>query len=366
MRCNKCKREFEVIYRRECKICGYWYRHKNLKEAITSKDFWSSEELDYILECLFYNKPKYINEIVGGLKNKTLVGLCELLSTDMRVGGNTNQKILLDCFICGKKMVKTLEFALKDRAYCSMECRDSFRSEHFVGENSSFYNRIETKCNYCEKKIKKIPYHINKTNSFGEHNSFCSKECYWNFRKIHYVGEKHPLVNKVYTDEERLQFAERTVAMIQNGVYPQTMTKPHVAINKLLDDNFINYENEFSLKYQLLDIYLTDYNIGIEIMGDYWHANPNKYVEISELNSVQLKNKTQDKRKHTYTKKYHGFEILYLWEIDINKNIKLCELLIKKYIETNGVLQDYNSFNYYVNDNELLLKSEIVTPYFIE
>ena len=66
-------------------------------------------------------------------------------------------------------------------------------------------------------------------------------------------------------------------------------------------------------------------------------------------------------------KKYYKFEILYLWENEIINDINLCSLLLEKYIETNGILCDYNSFNYYVNDNGTLqLKENIIHPYFIE
>ena len=146
----------------------------------------------------------------------------------------------------------------------------------------------------------------------------------------------------------------------------RTLTKPHRTINKLLDDNNISYINEKVLDFYSIDICLSD-NLMIEIMGDYWHSNPlascNKDKELKYAQKVNL---PKDKAKHTYVKKYYNFELLYLWESDIEKDETLCLKLIQKYINNNGILQDYNSFNYYVNDkNELCLKDNITKHYFM-
>lgn len=366
MECGKCKRNFEIIYRKECKICGYWNRHKGLKQKIISEGIWSEQELDLILEKLFYCNIEYINDLLPLLNNKSLMELGELLKNKMPVRGQTKQRVKLKCYICHKEMNKTLDFIFKDRIYCSIKCRDVYRSKNFRGENSPSYKKIITKCSNCGENIAVIPYDFNKENSFGEKNNFCCYNCYYEFRSKHYVKEKSSQYGIKKTKEERLKMSENTTKRICEGKMPQTLTKPHMEINNILNNLKIIYTNEFNLKYQSLDIWINDYNLGIEIMGDYWHGNPNNY-SISDINKskIQLKDKTQDKRKHTYVKKYYNFEILYLWENDINKNNKLCELLISKYINSNGILQDYNSFNYYIKDNILFLKEKIVKPYFL-
>ena len=150
--------------------------------------------------------------------------------------------------------------------------------------------------------------------------------------------------------------------MISSGIMPQTMTKPHKKINDLLNLNQIYFENEYPVKYHSIDIFLSDYNLMIEIMGNYWHAHPSKY-NMNELTKQQKKSIKQDKSKHTYVKKYNGIEILYLWEKDINENIDLCWLLIQKYITSNGTLDNYHSFNYHLDQNILRLNDILVTPF---
>ena len=225
----------------------------------------------------------------------------------------------------------------------------------------SFLNstRVKFNCEYCGRKSTDKATHYNKVN-----HHFCSKECSNKYRSVNYSGENHPMYG-VKFDNERIQSMRKIGAESVQKI-SRTLTKPHRTINKLLDDNNISYINEKVLDFYSIDICLSD-NLMIEIMGDYWHSNPlascNKDKELKYAQKVNL---PKDKAKHTYIKKYYNFELLYLWESDIEKDETLCLKLIQKYINNNGILQDYNSFNYYINDkNELCLKDNITKPYFM-
>ena len=63
--------------------------------------------------------------------------------------------------------------------------------------------------------------------------------------------------------------------------------------------------------------------------------------------------------------KKHKLEILYLWEDDILHNIEKCKQLINEYIAKNGILENYNSYNYQFISGDLILKENIINPYFI-
>ncbi len=155
-----------------------------------------------------------------------------------------------------------------------------------------------------------------------------------------------------------------TLKQYSDGILNR-QTKPQIIINTILSDNHIEYINEKTFKYYSVDNYLNKTNLIIEVMGDYFHANPILYDSYEELNEMQKKDVIRDKRKNTYIKRYHNINILYLWEYDIKNNLKLCEALIHLYIKTNGILQNYNSFNYSLKDNELTLNKNILNPYFI-
>ena len=112
-----------------------------------------------------------------------------------------------------------------------------------------------------------------------------------------------------------------------------------------------------------IDNYLNDYNLMIEVQGDYWHVNPIIYnCNGRFINNTQIKDIIQDKKKHTYVKNT-GIEILYIWESDIKNNVDLCEKLILNYIDKHGILENYNSFNWFISNGSLNLKKDILHSY---
>ena len=66
---------------------------------------------------------------------------------------------------------------------------------------------------------------------------------------------------------------------------------------------------------------------------------------------------------YSYFKNQYNIEILYLWETDILKNKEVCIELIKEYINSYGILHNYHSFNYCINNGNLLLNNNIIIPY---
>ena len=270
---------------------------------------------------------------------------------------NQKIKIKVYCKKCNKELiVKPSQYKKQKQFLC-----DEHIKHRLSGKDSPFYNRIDVNCTNCGKLYPVIPYDYNKTNRFGDSHNFCCQQCYWEYRSRYYVDDKHSMFGTHQSEESKENQRQIALRMIANGELPQTMTKPHKKINDLLLSHNIKVENEHLEKYHSIDIYLPEYNLMIEIMGDYWHANPMKY-DGNNLTKQQKKSIKQDKSKHSYIKKYKNVEILYLWECDIKKNIDLCWLLIKNYIDNRGILDNYHSFNYSYNDNELILNDIIMRP----
>ena len=124
----------------------------------------------------------------------------------------------------------------------------------------------------------------------------------------------------------------------------------------------VDYINEKEFVYYSADNYLVNYNLVIEIMGDYWHCNPNIFT--SPINETQKNRIIKDKAKRTFLRNQCGIETLYLWESDIYENLPICSLLIDKYIASNGNLLNYNSFNYHISDDQLIVNESLIYPYF--
>lgn len=64
------------------------------------------------------------------------------------------------------------------------------------------------------------------------------------------------------------------------------MTTPHTIISEYLNSINVNHINEYIISPFAADIKLNDYNILIEIMGSYWHADSRRYKD-DQLNEPQ-------------------------------------------------------------------------------
>ena len=144
-------------------------------------------------------------------------------------------------------------------------------------------------------------------------------------RKIHgHTGHKHSEATKAI-------LREKTTKRIANGEFPQTKTSIHRKIMSEMKRNKIwkGFVSEFNFNNRFcIDVADPKRRIAIECQGDYWHANPKFY---SKRNQTQGRNVGRDKIKKKALKK-DGWEVIELWECDINNNIDLCLLKIKNAI----------------------------------
>lgn len=229
--------------------------------------------------------------------------------------------------------------------FCSIQCQGKWQSTQ-LGDLNPRSKKQKTNCDFCGKLINVANYKMNK---FKHH--FCNQECSRGWYSTTFSQD----------DEWKDISRKRAVNILSNNI-PTTNTKPQLIINELLDNLKINYRNEENFVYYSVDNFLYEYGLIIEVMGDFWHCNPQKY-SYDTMRDIQKKRIPKDKAKHTYILNNHSVEILYLWETDIYNNIDLCRLLIKKYVEDNGKLENYHSFNYHMQGSELVLNKDIIIPF---
>lgn len=246
------------------------------------------------------------------------------------------------CEICKKDMYVSKKSAQR---FCSDTCQCEWQKTR-KGINNPRFTQIEIVCNWCGKKYYESKYKINAQSHF-----FCSIQC----RQDWYanVWSQQP----EWKEKSRV----RAVKNIEQGLMASKQSKPQLILNRLLDNRKIRYENEYNIKYYSVDNYLTDYNLFIEVMGDYWHCNPIKYSNIEYEH--QRETIRRDKAKRTYIMKKYHTAVLYLWETDLVKNQKLCEALIENFINKNGILINYDSFNYHLENEDLCLNKQIISSY---
>lgn len=360
IRCHKTK-DIKLFKPRHktCKLCQWWDKHN-----FDIPSDWNRRDVEYIIEQIHDAHTIYLNDISSCI-GRSLQDVIVLLKEKLNLTNIRNQKIRVkvNCDNCNKEFETFMgKIQLNNFNFCCHGCYSSFRGRYYVGEKASVYTQKEYFCSYCNNKIM-IPANRQKSlNAEGIERHFCNHQCYSNFRKQYYRGDKLYNTGIDMGEDFKDKCRINTTLLYENGVFSR-QTKPQRIINQLLEDMNIKYQNEKNCKYYSIDNYLTEYNLMIEIMGDYFHANPTKF---SSLNQIQQKDVARDARKNTYIKKYYHIDILYLWENDINNNIEVCKKLIEAYINTKGILADYNSYNYQIKNDELFLNNEIINPYFIQ
>lgn len=311
-------------------------KQKNCYCSVECKSL--SQHTGHDVECAYCHKKFYrraycIDERFNKKQNHFCSVKCQM---DYRV---EQAKEVRFCEICNS------EFECKKKSkqrFCSHNCQNKWQTTLTGKSNPRFKQKLTT-CTYCNNLFYVQSYKLNNGGRL-----FCSTDCRRNW------------FSKIYSQSEDVREMHRRhiIKNFKDGKYDKLETKPQIIINNILDDNKIIYEREYDLTYFCLDNFLVESKLMIEVMGDYWHSNPIKYG--NSKSDLQKKIMRKDKAKHTYVNKYYNTEILYLWEYDILNNRELCEKLILEYIEKNGKLVTYHSFNYVLNNEKLNLSKKII------
>jgi len=102
--------------------------------------------------------------------------------------------------------------------------------------------------------------------------------------------------------------------------------------SKILIDIVVKFKSQYVLKDKIYDFYLPEYGILIEVDGDYYHCNPRKYPR-GAINKMQRKNIRNDNYKDSLAKAW-GFQLIRVWEYDINNMGAVVSRKLKLLLET--------------------------------
>lgn len=325
--CPQCGVEFSYMKSKERKFCS---KECYIKSKQTGAD----------IQCDNCGKTFHRNQShIDRQKSKGQNNFCCMKCQKEYLHKQTYE--IRSCEICGKEFEVS---KLSTQRFCSDECQIQWQTTR-VGNLNPKFTSILTPCTYCGKAHYVKPYKFNQQENF-----FCSVEC----RQAWYAD--------VYSQKEEWKELSRQRALKQlqsNSL--GTETTPQKIVNEILDKLDVVYNREEPFEFYAVDNYLLDYNLIIEVQGDYWHTNPNKYC--SQINQTQYNVIRKDKAKHSYFKNQYKIEILYLWEYDILHNEDVCKNLIQFYINNNGIIPNYHSFNYQIVDHELKLNQDIILAY---
>lgn len=339
----------------KCRACDFQERHKEFVLPVGM----NYDSYQKLLKLIFNQGVSSLNQMENILDIDAAVihNVIRLLNIQGKKFTYT-----LQCEYCSKPydIPPSQCFPIHKSHYCSNTCYHNYKKENPIkGKCHPQYNRKSVNCSYCGKECHVPLWKTNRTNKEGVNHIYCSQACCWNHKKIYYRGQRSNFSN--YKPPTEVQMARMNKAQealrskICNGSILNS--KPQLIVDGWLQEMNIDYKREYQIGNYYCDNYLSQYKLVIEVMGDYWHANP-LYYNHTNINAVQCKDIKNDKDKALYIKKHLGCSILYLWETDINQNPLLCKTLIQKYITNN--LSIFHSYRYeLLTNNTLRIKNTL-------
>lgn len=128
-------------------------------------------------------------------------------------------------------------------------------------------------------------------------------------RQVHgHTGHKH-------SEQTKHKLRLNTLLMIKNGKFKQLDTKPSIVFEKILNDLNISYEKEKQVDCWSFDFYLIDYDVYIEVDGDYFHSNP-KLFPLGPKTKTQKVNYYRDSKKNKFCEE-KNINLIRIWESEI-------------------------------------------------
>lgn len=143
-------------------------------------------------------------------------------------------------------------------------------------------------------------------------------------------------VNKV--PKEKKVIKKTTQKKHWHPKYGTSKLEEYFASN-FLDKLGVKYVYQFEAKDigRFFDFYLEGHNLIIEIDGDFWHGNPEKYSD-EELRGHQKRARRVDEYKNKWAL-LHGIPVLRIWESDIRKNPDVVMNILKEELKVQDKLR---------------------------
>ena len=191
-------------------------------------------------------------------------------------------------------------------------------SLRFSGKNNPMYGK-HIKDYMTDEKYKLWKQHIKE-------NGYHSKSKEEQQRISQKISEKQCLFKKTnpeYYKEIKSRGGRASMSKSQN--YKKSC--PEIIVENWLINHNIDYEYSPIMGSKNTGIFQYDFiiknkRILIEVNGDYWHGNPNLFNENGtdgkrKLNEIQINKQKKDILKQDFAKN-HNFELIYIWETEVN------------------------------------------------
>jgi hypothetical protein len=243
------------------------------------------------------------------------------------------------CTCCLAYIKVSFYHQLRYRKYTCMTCQRS-------GEKNSFYGKKHS------EKNKQRHSQFMKGRFVGEKNAFYGRTHSEATRKIlsekcGKFGPENPFYGKTHSKETREKISKGNKEYLKNPENLRRLKeqglrgilhKKKTSIEKITENKLyelgINFQYSIILDKKFQFDFLIEPKILLEVNGDYWHANPEKYQnkELTECQKFKVK---QDIEKQLLAKEL-GYNYYCIWESQILKN-------------------DFSVLNQIIDDNNLML-----------
>jgi len=236
------------------------------------------------------------------------------------------------CRVCPKcnKEIKTHS---KDKV---IACRNHFNSVKGnslckpcsltlqVGEGNPFYGKKHSK----ETKVK-----ISKSRE----GKYCGDENHMKKDKYRELSKNIMKSNWDNNILNKEKMSEKLKETRRKGKIKSVITsKKEKEIIKELSKIGYKSEQSFKVDTKICDIYIKELNLIIEYFGDYWHCNPKKYDKNYFNHKKNMTAKEiwdYDSKKIDLIKSY-GYNLIVIWESDLENDNKLINKLIENYVKS--------------------------------
>lgn len=257
---------------------------------------------------------------------KTHLTSCKICNTDYKTikneqggGSGVHKLIRFNKHLVDNHNIDFTEYITKHCNEIQQKCKCGCNKNVTYNINKNKWNDYVSSCHSHDLSTKIKNHWKNNTHSRKGKSSWCKG----------FTKETHPKlmssslkqVGRVISKESIDKCALTKSKNQKSSNYKWTKTKPHNIVCNLLKSLNINFEEEKWFYIYRADIYLIDYDLIIEIDGDYWHANPLFYPN-GPITKQQKYRVETDKRKYLHYDK-NNLKYIRIWENDILKNIDL-------------------------------------------
>jgi DNA G:T-mismatch repair endonuclease len=243
------------------------------------------------------------------------------------------------CPICGALLVRReneCRARFNERTTCGGSCRAKLSWKTINPQ------RIELVCAHCEKTFTIHPSNlVNSVN--GSRRRYCSAAC----RSKHDRGVKRVPFEESAQEKINCRTCQKEfiVWKAQNRKYcsplcgalarvqkrerdnPSTI---EVATEQALQSMGVPYRSQEIVRPYVVDFYLHESNCILELLGDYFHSNPEIFPESKRSQNQRYYAKRDQDRFNDLRQR--GYRLVTMWESDIRRAIKndsLAEMLRK-------------------------------------